>query len=147
MGQESYEVGSESNGAQPNVWLPETVLPGFRDFMNSFYWECHENAKMLLRAMAIGIGLSEEDFFLKKHSGHNNQLRLLHYPQVPADDIESRPMTRMPAHCDWPTLTMVFQDDCGGLEVSYGWHLTIAQLSSSRLRTHIGKANLSPLRH
>lgn len=113
---ESYEIGSEKNAGQPNVWLPEDILSGFRDFMNDFYWECDHTAKTILRAMAIGIGLSDEEFFLKNHSGHNNQLRLLHYPPVPAVDLEGDSMTRMPAHCDWPTITMLFQDDCGGLE-------------------------------
>lgn len=107
--------------------------------MNDFYWECHENAKVVLRAIAIGIGLSEEEYFLKTHSGHHNQLRLLHYPPVPAADLESKSMTRMPAHCDWPTLTMLFQCDCGGLEASRYRYLTITRLNFSRLKTHINK--------
>ena len=77
----------------------------------------NEVAKMLLRAMAIGIGLDDDEFFLRRHSGNNNQLRLLHYPPVPAADIESQKASRMPAHSDWGTLTMLFQDDCGGLQV------------------------------
>lgn len=116
--QESYEIGSESNTDQPNVWLPEHVLPGFREFTTEFYWECHEAAKMILRAMAIGIGLPDEEYFLASHSGHNNQLRLLHYPPVPAADLENHSVARMPAHSDWGSITLVFQDDCGGLEVS-----------------------------
>ncbi len=68
--------------------------------------------------MALGIGLSDEDYFLRTHSGHNNQLRLLHYPPIPAADIEEGGlMTRMPAHSDWGSITLVFQDDCGGLQV------------------------------
>ncbi|CAF9932161.1 MAG: hypothetical protein HETSPECPRED_008283 [Heterodermia speciosa] len=114
---ESYEVGSENNQDQPNIWLPEDVLPGFRSFTTEFYWQMNTIARMLLRAMAIGIGLDDEEFFLSRHSGHNNQLRLLHYPPVPAADIESQRASRMPAHSDWGTLTMLFQDDCGGLEV------------------------------
>lgn len=67
--------------------------------------------------MSLGIGLEEEDFLLKHHSGHNNQLRLLHYPPVPAAALESGSSARMPAHSDWGSITMLFQDDCGGLEV------------------------------
>lgn len=52
----------------------------------------------------------------KKHSGDNNQLRLLHYPPLPAEAIESQAMARMPAHTDWSSMTILFQDDCGGLE-------------------------------
>lgn len=73
---------------------------------------------MILRAMALGIGLPDEDFFLQFHSGHNNQLRLLHYPPISAAEIEKNSLTRLDAHTDWPSITMVFQDDCGGLQVT-----------------------------
>ncbi|KAJ9195186.1 hypothetical protein DTO164E3_6947 [Paecilomyces variotii] len=114
---ESYEIGSESNNDQPNVWLPEDVLPGFREFTTSFYWECWRTAQDILRALSLGLGLPEEDYLLRFHDGHNNQLRLLHYPPVPASVLESQKSARMPAHTDWGSVTMLFQDDCGGLEV------------------------------
>jgi isopenicillin N synthase-like dioxygenase len=114
---ESYEIGSEDNCDQSNVWLPESTLPGFRAFTTDFYWECFAVAKEILRAIALGIGLKYEDFFLQYHSGLNGQLRLLHYPSLPAADVEGGSVERMPAHSDWSTITMLFQDDCGGLEV------------------------------
>lgn len=110
-------MGSDDNSDQPNQWIPEEVLPGFRDFMTRFYWDCFGAASEILRAIAVGIGLEDEDHLVRKHSGHNNQLRLLHYPSIPADAIESQAMARMPAHTDWSSMTILFQDDCGGLEV------------------------------
>lgn len=114
---ESYEIGSEACASQPNQWLPEAVLPGFREFTTGFYWRCDETAKELLKAIAVGIGLEEEGFLLRFHSGHNNQLRLLHYPPVERDKLSSNAIARMPAHSDWGSITMLFQDDCGGLQV------------------------------
>ncbi|KAI8629971.1 hypothetical protein F5Y19DRAFT_430449 [Xylariaceae sp. FL1651] len=114
---ESYEIGSEDFAQQPNVWLPEEVLPGFRAFTTRFYWRCFDVAKELLRALALGIGLDNEDFFLEFHSGVNNQLRLLHYPSIEAEKLASNAVARMPAHSDWGTITMLFQDSCGGLQV------------------------------
>jgi isopenicillin N synthase-like dioxygenase len=114
--QESYEIGSDDNPDQPNIWLPSSVLPEFRPFMTSFYWTCFEAASKILRALALGIGL-DEDHLLKLHSGHFNQLRLLHYPPIPARAIEEGKMARMPAHTDWSSMTILFQDDCGGLQV------------------------------
>jgi isopenicillin N synthase-like dioxygenase len=84
--------------------------------MTSFYWTCFEAASRILRALALGIGL-DEDHLLKLHSGHFSQLRLLHYPPIPARAIEEGKMARMPAHTDWSSMTMLFQDDCGGLQV------------------------------
>lgn len=85
--------------------------------MTRFYWQCFSTAKELLRAVAIGIGLEDQDFLLRFHSGENNQLRLLHYPPVETEKLSSNAMARMPAHSDWGSITMLFQDDCGGLQV------------------------------
>jgi isopenicillin N synthase-like dioxygenase len=102
------------------VWLPETVLPGFREFMLRFYWQCFETAKELLRAVTMGLGLSREEtesLVLRHHTGLNNQLRLLHYPPIPREKLLSIEVARMPAHSDWGSITMLFQDECGGLQV------------------------------
>ena len=114
---ESYEIGSEDYADQPNQWLPEEVLPGFRHSMTAFYWECERFTRVLLQALALGIGLDDEDYLRKFHSGHENQLRLLHYPAVAAETLERGLVKRMPAHTDWGTLTILFQDGVGGLEI------------------------------
>ncbi|OJD17384.1 hypothetical protein AJ78_02514 [Emergomyces pasteurianus Ep9510] len=114
---ESYDMGSDEDAYQPNVWIPDSTLPGFRSSMIKFYWECFRVASDILRAISMGIGLEDEDHLLKLHSGHNNQLRLLHYPPLPAAALENEQYARMPAHTDWSSITMLFQDDCGGLEV------------------------------
>jgi isopenicillin N synthase-like dioxygenase len=114
---ESYEIGSEWNHDQPNVWLPESTLPDFKEATSLFYWRCNEVAQSILQALATGIGLDDPSHLTRHHSGHNNQLRLLHYPPVAAADLESEKVARMPAHSDWSTITLLFQDDCGGLEI------------------------------
>jgi isopenicillin N synthase-like dioxygenase len=114
---ESYEIGSEENREQPNVWLPEETLPGFRQATSTFYWERNKVAQTILQALAMGIGLEDPSYLMNFHSGHNNQLRLLHYPPVTAADLESGKAARMPAHTDWSTITLLFQDNCGGLEI------------------------------
>ncbi|KAJ3919866.1 flavonol synthase/flavanone 3-hydroxylase [Lentinula edodes] len=53
------------------------------------------------------------DFILGYHEINENQLRLLHYPGV----FESGERGRIGAHTDFGTGTLLFQDDCGGLEV------------------------------
>ena len=85
--------------------------------MTDFYWECHKAAESIMSAMALGIGLPDENYFRPSHPGHNNQLRLLHYPPIPAATLESQSATRMDAHSDWGSITMLFQDDCGGLQI------------------------------
>ena len=85
--------------------------------MTNFYWECNKASQEILKAIGTGLGLTDPEWLLKFHSGHNNQLRLLHYPPIPAKELENQTSARMPAHSDWGSITMLFQDDCGGLEV------------------------------
>ncbi|KAI9743737.1 MAG: hypothetical protein M1835_002866, partial [Candelina submexicana] len=114
---ESYEIGSEDDPEQTNVWLPEDTLPGFRSFTTELYWSLFTTGSEILKLISRGIGLTDEEYLLHYHSGNGNQLRLLHYPPIPAGEVERKVATRMPAHTDWGTITLLFQDSCGGLEV------------------------------
>ncbi|KAA8644601.1 isopenicillin N synthase family dioxygenase [Aspergillus tanneri] len=114
---EIYDIGSDENSEQPNQWIPDESLPGFREFMKKFYWECNRVGGDVLRALAVGLNLEDESYLAKKHTGHDNQVRLLHYLPIRAEEIEKGHATRCSAHSDWSSITMLFQDDCGGLEV------------------------------
>ncbi|KAB8302355.1 hypothetical protein EYC80_005784 [Monilinia laxa] len=116
---ESYEIGSEKNPSQPNIWLPEATLPNFQPFMQSLYHRLSSTAQMILLALGTGLELPDPSLIANFHSGHGNQLRLLHYPPIPACEIEKGLAARMPAHSDWGSITMVFQDECGGLEIEH----------------------------
>lgn len=35
---ESFECGRENDPVMPNIWLPEGVLPGFKDISLQFFW-------------------------------------------------------------------------------------------------------------
>ncbi|KAF8623135.1 hypothetical protein AX15_006485 [Amanita polypyramis BW_CC] len=113
---ESFEVGSEDDDSMPNIWLPESALPGFKEASLAFYWKCHEVEKNILRALALGFGL-EEKWFLRYHEGTDNQLRLQHYPSIALESLKTNKLTRMSGHTDFDTLTFLFQDSIGGLEV------------------------------
>ncbi|KAJ0420160.1 hypothetical protein BJY00DRAFT_301771 [Aspergillus carlsbadensis] len=114
---EVYDIGSDDCATQPNQWLPDSSLPGFRVLMTKFYWECDRVGREILQAIALGLNLEDIDYLTRKHGGHDNQLRLLHYLPVPAEDLESERVSRCAAHTDWSSITMLFQDACGGLEV------------------------------
>ncbi|PFH61279.1 hypothetical protein XA68_17792 [Ophiocordyceps unilateralis] len=113
---ESYEIGSEESKRMPNIWLPEDDIPGFRAFFNRFYKTCYGVEVKILRAIALGMGL-EETYFVRCHSINNNQLRLLHYPPVKDALLRNGKIESIGAHSDFGTLTLLFQDDVGGLEV------------------------------
>ena len=35
---ESFEAGREHDPAMPNIWLPDGVLPGFKEACIDFFW-------------------------------------------------------------------------------------------------------------
>ncbi|CAK7204848.1 hypothetical protein SEUCBS139899_007610 [Sporothrix eucalyptigena] len=114
---ESFEIGRDYNtNKTPNIWLPEEDLPGFRDFFVKFFEKGYEMELDLLRAIAIGMGLDEK-FFWAYHVNKDNQIRLLHYPAVEESLLRDGKVERIASHTDFGTLTMLFQDSVGGLEV------------------------------
>ena len=87
--------------------------------MTSFYARCSDLSREILSALALGIDLPSPALLLSGHTGLNNQLRLLHYPPLAAALLEEDKVTRIPGHSDWSSVTLLFQDDCGGLEVEH----------------------------
>ncbi|KAH6604788.1 flavonol synthase flavanone 3-hydroxylase [Trichoderma cornu-damae] len=114
---ESFDIGRSDDEADiANVWPPRQVLPGFRDFFESFYEICYAAEVELLRLVALGMGL-EKEYFVNHHKNKDNQIRLLHYPAVEEDLLRQGKAERIAAHTDFGTITMLFQDEVGGLEV------------------------------
>ncbi|KAF2122032.1 hypothetical protein BDV96DRAFT_482472 [Lophiotrema nucula] len=113
---ESFESGNTTDESQPNIWLPEEKLPGFRSFMESFFPECENLVHGILDALSIALKVPEPGLS-PTHSESLFQLRILHYPSIGADELRKNKRSRINAHSDFGTLTLLFQDSVGGLEV------------------------------
>ena len=87
--------------------------PEFEAFMRTFYEQIRGVASTVMDAFALSLGLPER-YFDPKHTGLTQTLRLLHYPPV---DNPKEGQLGAGAHTDYGTLTVLFQDDSGGLEV------------------------------
>ncbi|KAK6064325.1 hypothetical protein SCUP515_11854 [Seiridium cupressi] len=57
---ESYEIGSEDDPVQQNIWLPEDVLPHFKEYMNGLYKRLVGVSQVVLDAISLGFGLDDE---------------------------------------------------------------------------------------
>ncbi|KAH8651371.1 hypothetical protein BX600DRAFT_502104 [Xylariales sp. PMI_506] len=113
---ESLDMGAANDDLVDNLWVKESTLPGFRNFMESFYDEAFKTELHLLSALARALKISESH--LKSlHSRAENEFRLLHYPTTPAGDLLKGTSTRIAEHTDFGTITMLFQDSTGGLQV------------------------------
>lgn len=85
--------------------------------------ECKPLIKKILRALAISLEMDDEEFFINssKHIDDPSSnpsfsaFRTIFYPAV-GNDVEVNTV-RCAEHSDYGTLTILFQDDIGGLEV------------------------------
>lgn len=119
---ESLDIGREGVEGMPNRWPDETEagaaagLAGFRETMLDFFERCRELHRVVMRGIALGMGLPA-DFFNPFVADGDNTLRLLHYPPVPPGAFRGGKCMRAGAHTDFGSLTFLFQDDRGGLQV------------------------------
>lgn len=109
---ESFYLGVEAIG--PNQWPDEALLPGFRAAMEAYSAACDALARRLMalfeRALALPAG--HFDAFMRRPTCTT---RLLHYPPQPA--VLAPGQIGCGAHTDWGALTLLAQDEAGGLQV------------------------------
>ena len=115
---ESFEIGREGQEGYPNRWpndgSQESV--SFVRLTQDFHRRCHEVIRLLMRGIAIGMGLDKK-FFDPFNRVGDNTLRLLHYGPVAAGGFEGGKRVRAGEHTDYGSLTLLFQDSKGGLQV------------------------------
>ncbi|XP_045130714.1 UPF0676 protein C1494.01-like isoform X2 [Portunus trituberculatus] len=105
----------------PDGTFPDQELASLRPATRTLFEKCSTLSSRLLTAMAIALGL-ERSYFVKRHKGlaglkNSSSMRLLYYPALPADEGADEGVTRCGAHTDYGTVTLLFQDTRGGLEV------------------------------
>ncbi len=91
----------------PSSEFRETVLDMYNTSMNCAF--------KVLRVFSAALEV-ERDFFVQYHTGENVTLRLLHYPSAGVDAVSPEQLGAG-AHTDYGVITLLFQDDVGGLEV------------------------------
>ncbi|OCL05437.1 Clavaminate synthase-like protein [Glonium stellatum] len=111
---EAFDVGDDNDPTRPNQW-PEN-WPEFRDDMNYFFEKCHQVHLVLLRALAQQVGI-DEDFFEPHVNAKDHFFRVLYYPETTRSSFKNR--LRAGAHTDYGTLTLLFNDNSGGLQVRH----------------------------
>ena len=116
---ESFEIGREGVEGHPNQWPDKIDTEGreFKTTMMDFHNQCKEVHCLVMSAIAMGMGLDEHFFDSFTKDGDNN-LRLLHYPPVKKEVFErNKGQVRAGAHTDYGSITLLFQDMRGGLQV------------------------------
>ncbi|MEO0537925.1 MAG: 2OG-Fe(II) oxygenase family protein [Cyanobacteria bacterium P01_A01_bin.123] len=108
---EAYNIGLLQPGADQQ-WLPDQTE--LNQTLLAFYRVGGEVCDQIMQAFALAFGLPQT-YFDAQHDCHYSTVRLLHYPPVP-EAVEPGTI-RAGAHSDYGTITLLFQDDVGGLEI------------------------------
>lgn len=93
----------------PDYW----PNPQFEAFMRIFHRRVVQIASDVMAAFALSLNLPD-GYFDERHTGLTQTLRLLHYP--PVEKVDEGQLGAG-AHTDYGTLTVLFQDNNGGLQV------------------------------
>lgn len=88
--------------------------PAVLETLHDYYVTAFGVAQGVLTAMADALQL-ESDFFTRCFKDHVTVLRMIHYPPRPSVEHDNG----AGAHTDYGCVTLLLQDDIGGLEVKH----------------------------
>ncbi|RMJ24271.1 2OG-FeII oxygenase superfamily [Aspergillus sp. HF37] len=109
---EAYGLGNDADTTRPNRW-PEN-WPEFRRDCSHFFEQCFQMHLAILSALAEKVGLPS-DALLPSVQARDSYTALLYYPETTEESFADR--VRSAPHTDFGTLTLLFNDAVGGLQV------------------------------
>ena len=85
--------------------------------MEAFFEVLEGVAADLMAALELAFGLPQGVFIdLITHEGNASEMRLNHYPAIEVEQIKMGNVSRIWPHFDLGVITLLFQDEVGGLE-------------------------------
>ncbi|MDO1484785.1 isopenicillin N synthase [Rhodococcus rhodochrous] len=128
-GKEAFDITTDRAADHPEViagtplhgpaqW-PASLMPDFKSVADEYAKACLDINAHLMRGLALALGL-DADAFVSMFTDPLGSLRMLHYPPVPVGDTA----LGIAPHTDYGSLTLLAQDDIGGLQVAArggGW--------------------------
>lgn len=103
----------------PNRWPDEQAIPGFRSFIETTYAKFQSIVADILEALELGMGV-QSGSLTSKCKKHASEFRFVHYPSIDARILQDGMVSRVWPHYDIGVLSLLFQDDVGGLQMAAG---------------------------
>jgi len=92
-------------------------IPGFREAVLDYMSALTHLGQRLMRLVGRGLGVGEDYFIARYTSNPTLLFRIFNYPSSPDPSAEHRGVGE---HTDYGLLTLLFQDEVGGLQVKHG---------------------------
>ena len=119
---ETFDMGRNLAADHPDVLAGKALhgtnqypdIEGFQALVERHYWDMIELGKTILKALAIALKL-DPHYFDSSFTEPLSVLRFIHYPAVEKKQDEQQ--VGAGAHTDYGCITILYQDDIGGLQV------------------------------
>jgi len=133
---ETFDIGNDQEQEYVNKWPTEELSDKFKFDMLTYFDSFDELYLRIMRLLAVGMKLEDEEFFVERCNKRHENLRLLHYPSVPRPQQSTNnvaPVVRGAVHTDFGTLTLLTQDSVGGLRAQKldGEWITVTPVKNS----------------
>ncbi|KAJ5260582.1 Clavaminate synthase-like protein [Penicillium angulare] len=112
---EHYDIGPADDEEYPNRWLEEEGCPGFKEFSETFYLQCQDLCTQVMAACETGCHISPGTL-VNRCKPAASELRYNYYPEVDLKRLYGGETRRGWPHTDFGIITLLFQDNRGGLE-------------------------------
>jgi isopenicillin N synthase-like dioxygenase len=108
---ETMDIGWDAEDSYQNQWPNELPEASYKSVLLEYFETMDALQLRLMKYVAMGLEV-DPDYLVQRCNGHHENLRLLHYPSTVASGG-----IRGNAHTDFGTLTLLVQDQVGGLKV------------------------------
>ncbi|KAI1108971.1 putative gibberellin 20-oxidase [Nemania sp. NC0429] len=113
---EHFDAGPPGDEQYPNKWPQDPSFANFQPFIEKTYAKCQEVSMKIMAAMEVGLGLKNGELTeLCKDAA--SEIRMNHYPSIAIEKLSEGLVKRTWPHTDFGIVTLLFQDQVGGLEL------------------------------
>ncbi|KAB8364868.1 hypothetical protein FH972_024728 [Carpinus fangiana] len=113
---EHFDCGPPADSQFPNAWPASGDCDGFKEFVEDYFGVAQQTSLRIMQACEVGLHVPPGTL-VQRCLPAASELRMLYYPPVSMDTLNKGLIKRAWPHTDFGIITLLFQDDLGGLEL------------------------------